>query len=57
MISGDRVAYTYLPKSVARFFQPEELKELMSKSGFAGMEARVWTGGAVALHTGRKTAA
>ena len=55
MISGDRDAYTYLPKSVARFFPPEELKELMSKSGFAEMEARVWTGGTVALHTGRKS--
>jgi demethylmenaquinone methyltransferase/2-methoxy-6-polyprenyl-1,4-benzoquinol methylase len=55
MISGDRAAYTYLPKSVARFFQPQELKELMSKSGFEGVEARVWTGGTVALHTGRKS--
>lgn len=53
MISGDRAAYTYLPKSVARFFQPEELKELMLQSGFAGVEARVWTGGTVALHTGK----
>ena len=55
LISGDRAAYTYLPKSVARFFQPEELKELMGKSGFDGVEARVWTGGTVALHTGRKS--
>ena len=55
MISGDKAAYTYLPKSVARFFQPEELKELMGKSGFDGVEARVWTGGTVALHTGRKS--
>jgi len=54
MISGDKAAYTYLPKSVARFFQPEELKELMVKSGFEGVEARVWTGGTVALHTGLK---
>jgi|SRR5579859_3610228 len=52
MISGDRAAYTYLPKSVARFFQPEELTELMRQSGFEGVEARVWTGGTVALHTG-----
>jgi demethylmenaquinone methyltransferase / 2-methoxy-6-polyprenyl-1,4-benzoquinol methylase len=54
MISGDKAAYRYLPKSVARFFQPEELKELMLKSGFEQVEARVWTGGTVALHTGRK---
>jgi demethylmenaquinone methyltransferase/2-methoxy-6-polyprenyl-1,4-benzoquinol methylase len=52
LISGDKAAYTYLPKSVARFFQPQELKELMGKSGFEGVEAQVWTGGTVALHTG-----
>ena len=55
LISGDKAAYTYLPKSVARFFQPEELKELMMLNcGFEEVEARVWTGGTVALHTGRK---
>jgi demethylmenaquinone methyltransferase/2-methoxy-6-polyprenyl-1,4-benzoquinol methylase len=54
MISGDKSAYTYLPKSVARFFQPGELSELMIGTGFESTEARLWTGGAVALHTGRK---
>jgi demethylmenaquinone methyltransferase/2-methoxy-6-polyprenyl-1,4-benzoquinol methylase len=57
LISGDKAAYTYLPKSVARFFQPEELKELMMTSGYEAVEARAWTGGTVALHTARKTAA
>ncbi len=54
MISGDKAAYAYLPKSVARFFQPKELKELMLDEGFESVEARVWTGGTVALHTGRR---
>jgi demethylmenaquinone methyltransferase/2-methoxy-6-polyprenyl-1,4-benzoquinol methylase len=54
VISGDKAAYTYLPKSVARFFQPEELKELMLKSGYKNIEVRVWTGGTVALHTGMR---
>jgi demethylmenaquinone methyltransferase / 2-methoxy-6-polyprenyl-1,4-benzoquinol methylase len=54
MISGDQAAYRYLPKSVSRFFQPDELKELMGRCGYAEVEARVWTGGTVALHTGRK---
>jgi demethylmenaquinone methyltransferase/2-methoxy-6-polyprenyl-1,4-benzoquinol methylase len=54
IISGDRAAYSYLPKSVARFFQPEEFRELIAKSGFQKVEARVWTGGTVALHTGVK---
>jgi demethylmenaquinone methyltransferase / 2-methoxy-6-polyprenyl-1,4-benzoquinol methylase len=55
MISGDKSAYTYLPKSVARFFQPEELQELLLGNGFESVEVRVWTGGTVALHTGRKS--
>jgi demethylmenaquinone methyltransferase/2-methoxy-6-polyprenyl-1,4-benzoquinol methylase len=54
MISGDRAAYSYLPKSVARFFRPEEFSDLIQRSGFTGIQARVWTGGTVALHTGRK---
>jgi len=55
LISGDKAAYTYLPKSVARFFQPEELRESMVKNGYEGVEVRVWMGGTVALHTGVKT--
>jgi demethylmenaquinone methyltransferase/2-methoxy-6-polyprenyl-1,4-benzoquinol methylase len=54
IISGDQAAYTYLPKSVARFFQPVQFTALMSKIGFTDVIARVWTGGTVALHTGRK---
>jgi demethylmenaquinone methyltransferase/2-methoxy-6-polyprenyl-1,4-benzoquinol methylase len=56
LISGDKAAYTYLPGSVAQFFQPAELKELMMATGYEAVEARVWTGGTVALHTGRKAA-
>src|SRR5882757_3055996 len=56
LISGDKAAYTYLPKSVAHFFQPAELRELMLGNGFESVEARVWTGGTVALHTGLKKA-
>ena len=55
LISGDKAAYTYLPKSVARFFPPAELRELMLGNGFESVEARVWTGATVALHTGRKS--
>jgi len=56
LISGDRAAYSYLPSSVARFLQPEELRSLMEESGFGQVQARVWTGGTVALHTGVKKA-
>jgi len=54
LISGDRSAYSYLPSSVAKFLGPEELTELMRRNGFEKVEARVWTGGTVALHTGVK---
>ena len=51
-ISGDRSAYTYLPKSVARFFRPPELAALMTTVGYQSVDYRVWTFGTVALHTG-----
>jgi demethylmenaquinone methyltransferase/2-methoxy-6-polyprenyl-1,4-benzoquinol methylase len=51
-ISGDAAAYKYLPSSVARFFRPEELCALMRAVGLKNVEAAVWTGGTVALHTG-----
>jgi demethylmenaquinone methyltransferase/2-methoxy-6-polyprenyl-1,4-benzoquinol methylase len=57
MISGDKAAYSYLPNSVARFFQPAELAELMTTCGFDAVNARVWTGGTVALHTGERAVA
>jgi len=52
LVSGDRSAYTYLPKSVARFFLPPELAALMSAVGYNSVDYRVWTLGTVALHTG-----
>ena len=52
LISGDRSAYTYLPKSVARFFRPPELAALMGEVGYHSVDYRIWTLGTVALHTG-----
>ena len=54
VISGDAAAYKYLPTSVARFFRPEELCDLMRGVGLKSVEAAVWTGGTVALHMGVK---
>jgi len=51
LISGQQSAYTYLPKSVARFFRPSELAALLSTVGFQSVNYRVWTLGTVALHT------
>ncbi len=52
MLSGDRSAYTYLPKSVARFFRPTELAALMQTVGFTSVSFEVWTMGTVAFHRG-----
>jgi demethylmenaquinone methyltransferase/2-methoxy-6-polyprenyl-1,4-benzoquinol methylase len=54
LISGHRAAYNYLPKSVARFFRPGELAALLCSVGYQAVDYRVWTFGAVALHTGRR---
>jgi len=52
VISGERSAYSYLPKSVARFFHPRELAALMTSVGYQSVAYRVWTFGTLALHTG-----
>jgi demethylmenaquinone methyltransferase / 2-methoxy-6-polyprenyl-1,4-benzoquinol methylase len=51
VISGNFSAYTYLPKSVARFFRPRELATLLTALGYQSVDYRVWTFGTVALHT------
>jgi demethylmenaquinone methyltransferase/2-methoxy-6-polyprenyl-1,4-benzoquinol methylase len=43
-------AYTYLPASVRRFPGPDELAELLERTGFAGVRYRLFAGGIVALH-------
>jgi len=52
LISGQQSAYTYLPKSVARFFRPSELAALLSTVGYQSVDYCVWTLGTVALHIG-----
>ncbi len=54
LISGQPSAYTYLPKSVARFFRPSELAALLSTVGYQSVEFRAWTFGTVALHIGSR---
>jgi demethylmenaquinone methyltransferase / 2-methoxy-6-polyprenyl-1,4-benzoquinol methylase len=50
-LSGDSTAYTYLPKSVSRFFRPPELASLMSQVGYQSISFKSWTFATVALHT------
>jgi demethylmenaquinone methyltransferase / 2-methoxy-6-polyprenyl-1,4-benzoquinol methylase len=54
LVSGHQSAYTYLPKSVARFFRPAELAALMTRVGYQSVEFREWTIRTVALHTGTR---
>lgn len=54
LISGHQSAYTYLPKSVARFFRPPELAALLRSVGYQSVDFREWTMRTVALHTGIK---
>jgi demethylmenaquinone methyltransferase / 2-methoxy-6-polyprenyl-1,4-benzoquinol methylase len=49
-ISGDPDAYAYLPKSVGRFFRPEELAGVLQKVGYVQVRYHLMTLGSVALH-------
>jgi len=49
-ISGDPAAYAYLPKSVARFFRPDEFVEALTKVGYTNPRYHLMTLGSVALH-------
>jgi demethylmenaquinone methyltransferase / 2-methoxy-6-polyprenyl-1,4-benzoquinol methylase len=46
-------AYTYLPASVRRFPDAEDLAELLRRGGFEDVRYRRFAGGIVALHTGK----
>jgi demethylmenaquinone methyltransferase / 2-methoxy-6-polyprenyl-1,4-benzoquinol methylase len=54
LISGHPTAYSYLPSSVAVFQKPEELRGLMTGTGFTGCDYRLLTGGIAAIHWGTK---
>jgi demethylmenaquinone methyltransferase / 2-methoxy-6-polyprenyl-1,4-benzoquinol methylase len=53
-ISGQMSAYTYLPRSVSRFFRPTELASLMTSASYGSVEFEVWTFGTVAFHSALK---
>ena len=54
IISGSRTAYQYLPDSVSRFPDQEELASLMRDAGFDAVTFQNLTGGIAALHLGRR---
>jgi demethylmenaquinone methyltransferase/2-methoxy-6-polyprenyl-1,4-benzoquinol methylase len=53
-ISGSDTAYAYLPDSVQKFPTPDALARMMGDAGFVGVGYQLWTGGSIALHTGRR---
>jgi len=55
LISGDAAAYAYLPKSVARFFRPDELAGLMQQVGYARVRYILMMLDSVALHVAVKS--
>lgn len=54
LISGSRGAYQYLPDSVSRFPDQNELLTLMREAGFEEVTYKNLTGGIAALHVGRR---
>jgi demethylmenaquinone methyltransferase/2-methoxy-6-polyprenyl-1,4-benzoquinol methylase len=54
LISGSQSAYQYLPDSVQRFPDQNELALLMSRAGFEDVSYENLTGGIAALHIGKR---
>jgi demethylmenaquinone methyltransferase/2-methoxy-6-polyprenyl-1,4-benzoquinol methylase len=54
LISGSRRAYSYLPASVQKFPDQQQLSLLMQRAGFDQVQFENLTGGIAALHMGRR---
>jgi len=54
LLSGSRSAYQYLPSSVSRFPDQEELATMMRQAGLAEVTYQDLTGGIAALHCGTR---
>lgn len=53
-VSGDAWAYSYLPQSVKEFVAPDELADIMRRSGLQDVTWQGLAGGIITLHRGRK---
>jgi demethylmenaquinone methyltransferase/2-methoxy-6-polyprenyl-1,4-benzoquinol methylase len=54
LVSGDKEAYEYLASSIAKFYEPEELLEMMRNAGFVEPRRRPLTFGIVSIYIGEK---
>jgi len=55
-LSGSRNAYEYLPDSISKFPNQQELARMMRDSGFERVTFENFTGGVAALHVGQRAA-
>lgn len=55
LISGDRAAYEYLPRSVDSFESIDEISRLMAAAGLAGVTVRKLMFGVAVIHAGTVT--
>jgi len=53
-ISGSREAYAYLPESIRKFPDAEDLSKAILAAGFSSVDFELMTAGAVALHLAEK---
>lgn len=54
LVSGDKEAYDYLASSIAKFYEPSVLLEMMRTAGFPKVYARKLTFGIVTIYVGIK---
>ncbi len=54
LISGDRAAYSYLPRSVTEFYSEEEFVKILEKVGFEKCNVKSIMGGVVTLYKANK---
>jgi demethylmenaquinone methyltransferase / 2-methoxy-6-polyprenyl-1,4-benzoquinol methylase len=55
LISGDSAAYAYLPKSVRRFFRPDEFSNLLIEVGYQNPRYHLMMLSSVSLHMATKS--
>jgi len=53
-ITGQRSAYTYLPHSLTAFLTPDEIEEVMHRTGWSDVSHRRLMMGTVAVHVGTR---
>lgn len=54
MISGNRTAYRYLGRSMANYYTPKEVRDLITKAGFKKVEYQPLSLGLAGIHVARK---